>query len=76
MLFFNVAFSGDILPITRDGAYVINLDGKQIDKVNERIEFHYLLTKIQGCTLIILELNIFPKTSKSKTNQSFMTYIE
>ena len=39
-------------------------------KVKERIGFYDLLTEIQPCTLILLELNIFLKTylTKSKIN--------
>ena len=41
------------------------------EKVNEHTEFHYLLTEIQLRTLVLLELNIFPKkySTKSKTNE-------
>ena len=41
------------------------------EKVNEYTEFHYLLTEIQLRTLVLLELNIFPKkySTKSKTNE-------
>ena len=48
------------------------------NKVKEHIACHYLLTKIQQCALILLELNIFRKKNykKSKINQSHTTYLE
>ena len=61
---FNGVYSRDNLPRIKD---VKNLDDK---KVKERIGFYDLLTEIQPCTLILLELNIFLKTylTKSKIN--------
>ena len=32
------------------------------NKIKQQIRFHYLLTEIQLCTLIVLEFNIFFKT--------------
>ena len=54
---------------------MINLDDKQVKK---DIGFHYLLTQIQLCTLILLELSIFLKMyqTKSKINLSLTTYEE
>ena len=48
----------DSLPRIKNGAYVINLNDKI---VKEPVGFHYLLTEIQPCTLILLELNMFLK---------------
>ena len=42
----------------KNAAFVINFDD---NKVKELIGFQYLLIKIQLCTLILLELNIFYK---------------
>ena len=72
---FNGVFSKDSLSRIKDGAYVINFDGK---KVRRHIGFYYLPTDIRFCTLILLEFNIFRKTCyrKSKANPSFTTYIE
>ena len=53
-----VLFLRSNLPRLKDGTYVINLNDKQ---TNEHFVFHYLLTEIQLCTLILLELNIFLK---------------
>ena len=54
---------------------MINLDNKQVKK---HIGFHYLLTQIQLCTLILLELSMFLKMyqTKSKINLSLTTYEE
>ena len=54
---------------------MINLDDKQVKK---HIGFHYLLTQIQLCTLILLELSMFLKMyqTKSKINLSLTTYEE
>ena len=46
---FNSAFSRNNSSRIKDGAYAINLDGK---KVKKYIASHYLLTKMQLCTLI------------------------
>ena len=48
------------------------------DKVKEHTGFHYLLTEIQLCALILLGFNIFHKkySAKSKTNPSHTTYLE
>ena len=54
---FNDVFSRENLPTIKDGAYAINLN----DKVKEHVEFHYLMTEIPLCTLILLELNVFRK---------------
>ena len=42
------------------------------NKVKEHIGFHYFLTEIQQCTLILLKFNIFLKKywAKSKANPS------
>ena len=54
---------------------MINLDDKQVKK---HIGFHYLLTQIELCTLILLELSMFLKMyqTKSKINLSLTTYEE
>ena len=45
------------------------------NKVKEHIEFHYLLTEIRVCALILLGWNIFYKKylEISKTNLSLIT---
>ena len=47
-------------------------------KVNERIGFYYLLTKIRPCTLILLASNLFIKNyqAESKTNLSLTALLE
>ena len=47
-------------------------------KLKEHFGFHYLLTKIQLYTLILLELNIFLKKyeAKSNINQELTIYLE
>ena len=43
---FNCVSSRDNLPTIKDGAYILN---------------YYLLKEMKLCTLILLELNVFPK---------------
>ena len=51
---FNGGFSRDNLPRIKDGVYVkvyvTNLDGNE---VKEHVGFHYLLTEIRLCSLIL-----------------------
>ena len=43
------------------------------NKVKEHTGFHYQLTEIQVCTLILLELNIFFKMLLSKIKDKYIT---
>ena len=72
---FDGVFSRDNLPKIKDRVYVINLDDK---KKKEHIDFQYLLTKTQLCTLILLEWNIFLELyqTKSKIKELLATYLE
>ena len=63
-----------IYPRIKDEEYVTNIDDK---KVKEHIGFHYLLSKIQLYTLILLEFNIFLKyQTKSEIIQLHTLYSE
>ena len=48
------------------------------NKIEIQIGFHYLLTEMQLCTLIILEFYVFWKKVliKPKVNQSLAAYLE
>ena len=70
-----MTFFQKTLPRIKNGAYVINLDDKN---VKEHIAFHNLLTELQLYTLILSELNIlhikcYPK---SGIHQFFTMYLE
>ena len=45
-----------------------------INKGNEHIVFHYLLTKLRLCTLILLELNIFLKKVLNKVKDKSIAH--
>ena len=63
-----------LYPKIKDEEYVTNIDDK---KVKEHIGFHYLLSKIQLYTLILLEFNIFLKyQTKSEIIQLHKLYSE
>ena len=63
-----------LYPKIKDEEYVTNIDDK---KVKEHIGFHYLLSKIQLYTLILLEFNIFLKyQTKSEIIQLHTLYSE
>ena len=42
--------------------------------VKEHIRFHYLLKEIQLCTLILLELNVFPQEVLNKIGDKSITH--
>ena len=62
---FNVIFPRNNLPrikyVSEKCVSDKSHDKRMTKEVKEHIGFHYLLTKIQLCTLILLELNIFHK---------------
>ena len=68
---FNDVFSRNNLPRIKVEACVINLDDKI---VKEHIQFYYLLTKIQLCTLILLGLNTVCSSKSIKQNQRQINY--